>query len=99
MSGRKNIMILLCIVSLIVMPLGASALASSVKPAHQISAASMFADFVAVRPLQFASFILGTATFVVSLPFSALGDNVNQSYKLLMEDAANQTFHRPLGQF
>ena len=99
MSGRKNIMILLCIVSLIIMPLGASALANSVKPLPEIGADTMVADFVAVRPLQLASLILGTATFIVSLPFSALGNNVNQAYEMMMAEPARLLFKRPLGGF
>lgn len=99
MSGRKNMMILLCIVSLIIMPLGASALADSVKPVTEIGADTMFADLVAVRPFQLASLLLGTATFIVSLPFSALGGNVDQAYEMMMADSARLLFKRPLGGF
>ncbi|MDO9262790.1 MAG: hypothetical protein Q7U02_02410 [Desulfosalsimonadaceae bacterium] len=100
MSGRKNMMILLCIVSLIIMPLGASALANnSMKPVTEIGADTMFADLIAVRPLQLASLLLGTATFIVSLPFSALGDNVNQAYEMMMAEPARLFFKRPLGGF
>ena len=96
MSGRKNIMILLCIVSLVVMPLGASALASPVTP---ISDGTMVADIFVVRPLQLAALIVGTGVFLVSLPFSALGNNVDQSYEMMMREPARLLFKRPLGGF
>lgn len=99
MSGRKNIMVLLCVLSLVIMPLGSSALANSVKPEPETGSDTMVADFVAVRPLQLAALILGTATFIVALPFSALGNNVDQAYELLMEEPARLCFNRPLGGF
>ncbi len=97
MNGRKNIMILLCIIALMAMPVGASALTGSAVP--EISADTMVADFLAVRPLQLASLILGTTTFIVSLPFSALGGNVNQAYEMMMAEPARLFFKRPLGGF
>jgi len=99
MSGRKNMMILLCIISLIIMPLGASAMTNSVKPVTEIGADTMMVDLIAVRPLQLASLLLGTTVFIVSLPFSALGNNVDQAYEMMMKEPAHLFFKRPLGGF
>lgn len=99
MSGRKNMMILLCLISLIITPLGASALASPVKNPPEIGADTMVADFFVVRPLQLASLIMGTGVFIVSLPFSALGNNVDQAYDMMMKEPAQLLFKRPLGGF
>jgi len=92
-------MILLCIVSLLVMPMGASAMTNSARPPQTVGADTMVADIVAVRPLQLASLIMGTAVFVVSLPFSALGNNVDQAYEMMMKEPAQLLFKRPLGSF
>lgn len=61
--------------------------------------AAMVVDFFAARPLGLASTVFGAATFVVSLPFSALGKNVDQSFDLLVVEPARYTFDRPLGAF
>jgi hypothetical protein len=59
----------------------------------------MAADCALVRPLQFISLVTGTAFFIVSLPFSALGDNVGEAYQKMMVKPAKMTFIRPLGVF
>ncbi|MFW6081992.1 MAG: hypothetical protein ACOC7W_08755 [Desulfosalsimonas sp.] len=75
-------------------------------PAYEVDAdnvprdgTAMAVDAFAARPLGFASTVLGAATFVVSLPFSALGKNVGQAYDRLVVTPARYTFDRPLGQF
>jgi hypothetical protein len=59
----------------------------------------MAADFLVVRPLQFISLVTGTVFFVVSSPFSALGDNIDFAYQKMMVEPARMTFLRPLGVF
>jgi hypothetical protein len=49
--------------------------------------------------LGFVSLIFGTATFVVSLPFSAWGGNTGEAFDNLMVPPAMYTFNRPLGDF
>ena len=61
------------------------------------NAVSMMFDLVLLRPLGLAATVIGTAFFVVSLPFSALGGNTGEAAKKLMVEPAKYTFTRPLG--
>lgn len=63
------------------------------------SAAAMVVDLVLVRPLGLVATVLGTGFFVVSLPFSLLGMNVDDAAVQLVADPAEYTFLRPLGKF
>ena len=63
------------------------------------SAGAMAIDAVAVRPLSLIATALGTGIFLVSLPFSALGGNVDQAAKSLVIAPARFTFVRPLGAY
>jgi hypothetical protein len=56
-------------------------------------------DALVVRPLSFAGTVLGSALFVVSLPFSALGGNVDGAGHRLVVEPGEFTFERPLGDF
>jgi len=57
----------------------------------------MLADAFMVRPFMLVSTVLTTATFIVMLPFSALGGNVGESAEKLVKEPAAYTFTRPLG--
>ena len=99
MTGRKKIIILIMAVSLMVIPFGSSAVAKNLKYPIKNCAEVMAADFAVVRPLQFISLVTGAVVFVASLPFSALGGNVDEAYNLMIVDSARMTFTRPLGLF
>ena len=51
------------------------------------------------RPGGFLATLAGSAVFVVSLPFSALGGNTNEAWDSLVVTPAVYTFKRPLGNF
>ena len=99
MTGRKKIIVLLLAVSFMVIPFGSSAVAKNLDYPIENCAELMAADFAVVRPLQFVSLVTGTVFFIVTLPFSALGDNVDEAYNMMMVDSARMTFTRPLGVF
>ncbi|MFU8814280.1 MAG: hypothetical protein ACNA7W_02980 [Pseudomonadales bacterium] len=61
------------------------------------SAGAMTADLLVARPLGIVATTLGTAFFVVSLPFSAAGGNVDQAAQALVIGPARETFVRCLG--
>jgi hypothetical protein len=63
------------------------------------TAGSMLADTVMVRPLTLVGTAVGVVAFVVTLPFSALGGNVEEAGQILVVDPAKYTFIRPLGVF
>lgn len=60
---------------------------------------AMVGDTILARPLGIASVVIGSALFVVSLPFAALGGNVKETAKELVVDPFNYTFQRPVGDF
>lgn len=66
---------------------------------NERSAGAMAVDVLAVRPLGFVATVLGTGLFVVSLPFSALGGNVDEAAENLVVNPARFTFVRPLGEY
>jgi len=57
----------------------------------------MLADALLLRPFMLVGSLFTMATFVVSLPFSALGGNVGESAQKLVVDPLKYTFVRPLG--
>lgn len=54
-------------------------------------------DTLIMRPVMLAGTVVGAATFLVTLPFSALGGNVGDSAETLVLEPAEYTFLRPLG--
>ncbi|MDN5938342.1 MAG: hypothetical protein L0H83_06735 [Salinisphaera sp.] len=63
------------------------------------SAAAMAVDAVLIRPLSLAATVIGAGLFVVSLPFSLLGQNTGDAADALVAEPAQYTFLRPLGDF
>lgn len=57
----------------------------------------MIGDLLIARPLLLVATGIGTAIFLVSLPFSALGGNVKEAANTLVVGPARQTFTRCLG--
>jgi hypothetical protein len=60
-------------------------------------AKAMMFDLVVLRPLGLVGFAVGTAFFIVSLPFSLLGGNTGEAAQKLVAEPAKYTFTRPLG--
>lgn len=65
--------------------------------AEQPSMLAMTGDLVLVRPIMLAVTAVGAGVFVASLPFSALGGNVQQAADMLVVGPARTTFVRCLG--
>lgn len=59
----------------------------------------MAADVLLVRPLSLVATVAGTGLFVVSLPFSLLGQNTGDAADRLIVTPGEYTFVRPLGEF
>lgn len=58
----------------------------------------MVADLVIARPIGFFATVIGSAVFVVSLPFTLVGGNVPEAADALVIKPAKYTFVRPLGE-
>lgn len=81
------------------MPLSASAdTFSYMNESEEPTGGEMLADAFLMRPFMLASTVFTTVTFVVMLPFSALGGNVGESADKLVVEPAAYTFTRPLGE-
>ncbi|MBW1983042.1 MAG: hypothetical protein JRJ12_17730 [Deltaproteobacteria bacterium] len=63
----------------------------------ETSAEGMTFDLIVLRPVGLAATVIGTAVFIVSLPFSAMGGNTNEAAEKLISEPAKYTFSRPLG--
>ncbi|EMP54738.1 hypothetical protein ACFQGA_03550 [Marinobacter koreensis] len=61
------------------------------------SALAMTGDALFVRPALLATTIIGSAVYLVSLPFSALGGNAGEAGEVLVVGPAKATFVRCLG--
>src|SRR5688572_22699728 len=61
------------------------------------TAEQMAVDLIVVRPLSLAGTVLGTAIFIVALPFNALTLNFSDPARRLILEPAKYTFVRPLG--
>jgi hypothetical protein len=79
----------------------ASSMTTTANSAHAEppTAGTMLADTFMVRPLMIVGTAVGVVTWVVTLPFSALGGNVGEAGETLVVEPAKYTFIRPLGQF
>lgn len=75
------------------------ALAAGSYAASTPSAAAMGVDVLLIRPVSLVATVLGTGLFVISLPFSLLGQNVDEAAAALVGEPAAYTFLRPLGDF
>lgn len=58
---------------------------------------AMMGDLLIARPMLIAATIIGTAAFVVSLPFTALGGNVKEAGEALVVEPGREAFVRCLG--
>ncbi|MDS4019102.1 MAG: hypothetical protein RKR03_01110 [Candidatus Competibacter sp.] len=56
------------------------------------------ADLLVARPGGLVATVLGTAVFVVGLPFTLINGSTEQAAQQLVVKPANYTFSRPLGQ-
>ncbi len=61
------------------------------------SALAMIGDLVIARPLLVVATVAGAAAFLVSLPFTATGGNMDQAADTLMAGPAEAAFVRCLG--
>ena len=58
---------------------------------------AMVGDLVVARPLLIGATLVGTAVFIVSLPFTALGGNVGEAAQALVVEPGREAFVRCLG--
>ena len=94
----KGIITLFFVISFICVPC-MPAFAAYETSVDEPTTESMMGDAIVARPLGLISTVVGSAFFVVSLPFSALGGNTREAAEKMVVAPAKFTFKRPLGQF
>jgi hypothetical protein len=65
---------------------------------EDVSAETIIADGLLLRPGGLVATVVGAAVFVVTLPFSIPTKSVDKAAQKLVVDPAKYTFVRPLGQ-
>lgn len=93
----KQCAMFLLIATLILVPFGATVLAEEKAQSKDIGSGAMIADLVFLRPLGFVATVAGAGLFIVSLPFTIMGDNTVQAGEKLFNEPFRFTFGRPLG--
>ena len=97
LNPLKRVTAMLVIVTLVTMTFAGAAGAAVIGEDNQVTAGKMAADALVVRPLGLVATVAGCVLFVVALPFSALGGNINEVGQRLVVDPAVFTFKRPVG--
>jgi len=87
------------IAAVIGVPFATSALAQEFYGSKETGGGAMIYDMVVVRPIGAVATVIGSVFWVVTLPFSASGDNVDAATEKLVKEPAAYTFKRPLGEF
>ncbi len=99
MIGSRKWIVLLIVAVFLLMPFGSAAFAKMKSYPPENCGPLMVADFLVARPLGLTSLAVGAVSFVVTLPFSALGKNVGDAFGFMIAEPALYTFTRPLGGF
>ncbi len=68
------------------------------RPPPGVTAGATATDLLVARPGGLAATVLGTAIFVVGLPFTLINGSTEQAAQTLVVNPASYTFARPLGQ-
>lgn len=92
-SQLKQCVLILSALAMFMLPLHSQAQEIDEKP----SAAAMVFDGIIIRPITLVATVLGTAVWIVTLPFSALGGNAGDAADTLVLEPAAATFIRCLG--
>ena len=95
----KRSLVIAIIAALLIVPFASTGLAEEYFEREDPSGGEMMYDFIIVRPIGIAATVIGSVFYVVSLPFSLLGDNSGEAGEALVKEPAAYTFKRPLGEF
>jgi len=87
------------IAALIAVPFATSALAQEYFESKEPGGGAMIYDVLVVRPVGMVATAVGSLFWLVGLPFSASGGNVDTATEKLVKEPAKYTFDRPLGEF
>jgi len=66
--------------------------------ATDTSATSVITDMILMRPVGIASLGVGTAMYIVALPFSLITKSYGTTFEVLVKEPFNFVFVRPVGE-
>lgn len=103
--GRHKLVAAMLLISFVIMPVSQASDELRYSAYHHNddiflepgSGEAMVIDALIFRPVGLVTTVIGTAVFVVSLPFSALGGNVAEAAEKLVVEPVDYTFKRKLG--
>jgi len=95
----KRSLVIFIIAALLIVPFASTGLAEEYFEREDPSGGEMMYDVIVVRPIGIAATVVGSVFYVISLPFSLLGQNSGQAGEALVKEPAAYTFKRPLGEF
>ena len=95
---QSGVALLIAILFLCAMSLVHAAEDSYAARTEDVSAETIIVDGLLLRPGGLVATVVGTAVFVVTLPFSIPTKSVDKAAQKLIVDPAKYTFVRPLGQ-
>jgi hypothetical protein len=87
------------IAAMIITPFATTVHAQDYFEAREPGGGAMIYDLVVLRPVGIVATAAGSVAWLISLPFSALGDNVDQATDKLIKTPGKFTFVRPIGEF
>jgi hypothetical protein len=95
---KKTFVVVLLSISLLLNPFSVLTATGGTSPKEKPSSPeTMAVDLILLRPLGLVATATGILVFVVALPFSALGGNIQEALDSLVITPAEYTFLRPLG--
>ena len=94
---QSGVALLVVVLSLCATSLGRATENSYTARTEDVSAEEIIADGLLLRPAGIVATVVGTAVFVVTLPFSIPTKSVDKAAQRLIVDPARYTFVRPLG--
>lgn len=92
----KQSTVLLIALSLVLIPVSQVMAQAEVEESNP-SAGSMTYDLLVMRPLGAVATVLGSAVFVLAIPFTAISDTIPTATEKLVTDPYHFTVTRPLG--
>ena len=95
----KKSLVIAIIAALLIVPFASSGLAEEYFEREDPSGGAMMYDVIVVRPVGIVATAVGSIFYVISLPFSLLGQNAGEAGEALVKEPAAYTFKRPLGEF
>lgn len=87
--------IFIAILTLLVFSVSTPAYASD----EEVDSFNIVMDAALVRPLGLVSIAVGASLFILSLPFTAIGGDMDKAARVLVREPIDYTFRRPLGEF